>query len=98
MGTDSANGVALRENDHWVDFFDVAGFDRQVGLPLHIQGGGVVIRDAGYIVFAPDGSVTLVRGSHPFIEGDPTAIAAYCAAFLVRDGSQASFSRERHRR
>ena len=81
VGTDSGNGVTLRESDHWVDFFDAVGFDRQVGLPAHIQGGGVVIRDAGVIVFAPDGSITVVHGPHPFIEGDPAAIAAYCAAF-----------------
>jgi hypothetical protein len=81
VGTDAANGVTLQESDHWVDFFDVLGSDEQVGVPLHIQGGGLVIRDAGYIVFAPDGSITVVRGPHPFFQGDPAAIAKLCAAF-----------------
>jgi hypothetical protein len=81
VGTDTGNGVTLRENDHYVDHIDALGFDGQTGLELHIQGGGLVVRDAGFIVFAPDGSITAVHGPHPFIEGDPAAIVAYCAAF-----------------
>jgi hypothetical protein len=77
VGTDSANGITLRENDHFVDFTNSVGSDKEVGLPIHIQGGGVVIRDAGYILFNPDGSVAFIHGPHPFLEGDT---AAYCAA------------------
>jgi hypothetical protein len=82
VGTDTANGVTLSENDHWVDHVDFAtGSDKQTGIPIQIRDGGVVVRDAGYIVFAPDGSITVVHGPHSFIEGDPAAIATYCAAF-----------------
>ena len=80
VGTNSANGITLRETDHYVDFFNIAGYDKQVGLPIHIQDGGVVIRDAGYLLFNPDGSVAVIHGPHPQLEGDPAAIAAYCAA------------------
>jgi hypothetical protein len=77
VGTNSANGITLRETDHVVDFYNSAGYDKQVGLPIHIQDGGVVIRDAGYILFNPDGSVAFIHGPHPFLVGDT---AAYCAA------------------
>jgi hypothetical protein len=40
----------------------------------------VVIRDAGYLLFNPDGSVAVIHGPHPQLEGDPAAIAALCAA------------------
>ena len=80
VGTNSANGITLRETDHLVDFVNSAGYDKQVGLPIHIQDGGVVIRDAGYILFNPDESVAFIHGPHPQLEGDPAAIAAYCAA------------------
>lgn len=77
VGTDSANGITLRESDHFVDFPNADGSVKEVGLPIHIQGGGIVIRDAGYILFNPDGSVAFTHGPHPFLEGDT---AAYCAA------------------
>ena len=77
VGTDSANGITLRESDHFTDFVNADGSTKEVGLPIHIQGGGVVIRDAGYILFNPDGSVAFTHGPHPFLEGDT---AAYCAA------------------
>jgi hypothetical protein len=76
VGTDSANGITLRETDHFVDFIDSAGSDKQVGLPIHIQDGGVVIRDAGYLLFNPDGSVALIHGPHPQLEGDTAALCA----------------------
>lgn len=78
VGTDSANGTTLRETDHFVDFFNSAGYDKEVGLPIHIQDGGVIIRDAGYLLFNPDGSVAVIHGAHPQLEGDT---AALCAAF-----------------
>src|SRR5262249_26216968 len=34
---DSANGITLRETDHWVDFFNSAGYDKVTGLPIHIK-------------------------------------------------------------
>ena len=76
VGTDSANGITLRETDHYVDFFNSAGYDKEVGLPIHIQDGGVVIRDAGYILFNPDGSVVFIHGPHPQLEGDTAAVCA----------------------
>ena len=80
VGTDSANGITLRETDKFVDFFSSTGYLKEVGLPIHVQDGGVVIRDAGYLLFNPDGSVAVIHGPHPQLEGDPAAIAAYCAA------------------
>jgi hypothetical protein len=80
VGTDSANGITLRETDKFVDFINSAGYDKETGTPIHIQDGGVVIRDAGYLLFNPDGSVAVIHGPHPQLEGDPAAIAALCAA------------------
>jgi hypothetical protein len=80
VGTDTAKGVTLRDAVHYVDHFDSLGGDRQVGLTFHVQGagGGVVLRDAGYIAINPDGSTAFVHGPHPFLAGDT---AAFCAAF-----------------
>ena len=78
--THSANGITLRESDHVVDFYNSTGYTKETGLPIHIQDGGVVIRDAGYLLFNPDGSVAVIHGPHPQLEGNPAAIAAYCAA------------------
>ena len=80
VGTNSANGITLRETDHFVDFFSSTDNSKETGLPIHIQDGGVVIRDAGYLLFNPDGSVAVIHGPHPQLEGDPAAIAALCAA------------------
>ena len=77
VGTNSANGITLRETDHVVDFFNSAGYEKETGLPIHIQDGGVVIRDAGFVLFNPDGSVAVIHGPHPLLEGD---VAGYCAA------------------
>ena len=76
VGTDSANGITLRETDHYVDFFNSVGYVKEVGLPIHIQDGGIVIRDAGYILFNPDGSVAFIHGPHPQLEGDTAALCA----------------------
>ncbi len=78
IGTDSANGKTLSETDHNVDFFNAAGYDKTVGLPIHVRlsGGGVVIRDAGYVLFDPDGSVAFIRGPHPQLEGNTAALCA----------------------
>ena len=74
--TDSANGITLPETDHTVDFINAAGYDKETGLPIHIQDGGVVIRDAGYLLFNPDGSVAVIHGPHPQLEGDTAALCA----------------------
>jgi hypothetical protein len=76
VGTDSANGITLRETDHYVEFINSAGYDKTVGLPIHVQDGGVVIRDAGYVLFNPDGSVAFLHGPHPQLEGDTAAVCA----------------------
>jgi hypothetical protein len=80
VGTDSANGVTLRDSAHFVIFGQPDGTDKLVGLVIHIQllNGGVVTRDAGYLLRNPDGSFAIVHGPHPFSTGD---VAEYCAAF-----------------
>lgn len=80
VGTDSANGFTLPESDHFVDFIRADDTVKQVGLPVHIKlpNGSVLIRDAGYILIGPDGSITFTHGPHPFLTGD---VAQYCAAF-----------------
>jgi hypothetical protein len=74
--TDSANGITLTENDHFTDFINSVGYDKETGTPIHIQDGGLVIRDAGYILFNPDGSVAILHGPHPQLEGDTAALCA----------------------
>jgi len=78
VGTESANGTTLSESDHFVEFLNFStSVAKEVGLSFHIQDGGVVVRDAGYVVFNPDGSIAVVHGPHPILEGDT---AAFCAA------------------
>jgi hypothetical protein len=76
VGTNSANGITLRETDHVVDFYNSTGYVKETGLPIHVQDGGVVIRDAGYLLFNPDGTVALIHGPHPQLEGDTAAVCA----------------------
>jgi hypothetical protein len=78
VGTDTANGVTLRDATHYVDFFDSLGGVKEVGLDFHVQNDGLVLRDAGYLAINPDGSVAFVHGPHPFPTGD---ITPFCAAF-----------------
>jgi hypothetical protein len=54
------------------------GFDQAVGLPIHLQaaGGGLVIRDAGYLLLNPDGSIAIIHGPHPVPEGDTASVCA----------------------
>jgi hypothetical protein len=75
VGTESANGITLPESDHFVEFLSTGGA-KEVGLSTKIQGGAVVIRDAGYVLFNPDGSVAVIHGPHPFLEGDTAALCA----------------------
>ena len=68
--TISANGITLVERDRWTFTAYADGTFRQTGLTAHIQGpGGIVIRDAGQIVFNPDGSVNYIRGPHEQLSG-----------------------------
>jgi hypothetical protein len=74
--TISANGITLVERDRWTFTAYADGTFRQTGLTVHIQGpGGIVIRDAGQIVFNPDGSVNYIRGPHEQLLG-----ASFCPA------------------
>jgi hypothetical protein len=68
--TISANGITLVERDTWTFIFNADGTARDVGLTVHIQGpGGIVVRDAGQIVYNPDGSVNYIRGPHEQFSG-----------------------------
>ena len=80
IGTDTANGITLKESDHHVDMIDASSAVKEVGLPIHIQGvgGGLVIRDAGLLFFNPDGTLAYMHGPHPQLLGDT---ASLCAAF-----------------
>ena len=78
VGTDTANGVTLRDATHYVDIVDSLGGVKEVGLDFHVQNGGLILRNAGYLAINPDGSVAFVHGPHPFPTGD---ISAFCAAF-----------------
>jgi hypothetical protein len=73
--TISANGITLVERDRWTFTAYADGTFRQTGLTAHIHGpGGIVIRDAGQIVFNPDGSVSYVRPHEQFFG------ASFCPA------------------
>jgi hypothetical protein len=72
----SANGRALVERDRWTDTFYPDGSSRSVGLTVHVQGPhGIVQRDAGQLVFGPDGSVVAIHGPHPQFEGQSWCFA-----------------------
>ena len=76
-GTESANGITLRTSSHFVEFLNFAtGVPEEVGLTFKVQGGAVVIRDAGILVFNPDGTVGFIAGPHPSFEGDTAALCA----------------------
>ncbi|MEA2134069.1 MAG: hypothetical protein QOC68_1978 [Solirubrobacteraceae bacterium] len=67
--TITANGKTITERDTWTSFFYPDG-SRDVGLTVHIQGpGGIVVRDAGQIVRAADGTVLYTRGPHEQFSG-----------------------------
>jgi hypothetical protein len=68
--TISANGITLVERDTWTTTEYADGTSRAVGLTVHIQGpGGIVVRDAGQIVFNADGTVNYIRGPHEQFSG-----------------------------
>jgi hypothetical protein len=76
-GTESANGISLPTSSHFVEFLNFAtNGAKEVGLTFKVQDGGVAIRDAGILVFNPDGTVGFIAGPHPSFEGDTAALCA----------------------
>lgn len=67
--TISANGKTIVERDTWTVFFSPNSF-REVGLTVHIQGpGGIVVRDAGQVIYNADGTVAFTHGPHEQLNG-----------------------------
>jgi hypothetical protein len=67
----TANGKTIHERDSWTTVFYPDGTSRDTGLTVHIQGpGGIVMRDAGQIVYNADGTVAYVHGPHPQLSGE----------------------------
>ena len=64
--TISANGKTIVERDTWeTTFYADNGTSRATGSSVHIQGPrGIVVRDAGQVVFNADGSVSYSHGPH----------------------------------
>jgi hypothetical protein len=79
-GTDSANGVSLRDTADFTHTFDfTTGINGDLGVTTHviIPNGGIVLIDAGRVLSDEQGNLLFVAGNHQVISGD---IAAYCAA------------------
>jgi len=74
----SANGITLNERDRFNIFFDEDGV-REVGLWTHIQGPaeGIVLLDAGQLVFDADDNLVRAPGRHPQFFG-----ASFCDALV----------------
>jgi hypothetical protein len=51
--------------------YDTAELSTVTGLPFHLRSadGGVVIRDAGYVLFTEEG-IAVVHGPHPALLGE----------------------------
>lgn len=76
--TISANGTTIVERDRWTAFFASDG-SREVGLTVHIQGpGGIVVRDAGQIVWDANGDPLYLRGPHEQFSG-----VSFCPALAT---------------
>jgi hypothetical protein len=76
--TISANGKTIVERDTFTVFFSADG-SRDVGLFGHIQGpGGIVLRDAGQIVYDAAGNPEYVIGPHPQFAG-----ASFCPGLTL---------------
>jgi hypothetical protein len=67
----SANGRTLFERDRITEIYTPDGH-REVGLWTHIQGDhtGLVLRDAGRLVFDGDGNLLRADGPHPQYFGE----------------------------
>jgi hypothetical protein len=74
----SANGITLFERDQINIFFDNDGV-REVGLwaQLTLPHGGIVLLDAGQLVFDSDDNLEYARGRHPLFFG-----ASFCDALM----------------
>jgi len=72
-----ANGKTLVERDTYTRTFYADDTKRDTGLTTHIQGpgAGLVMLDAGQVVYDPDGTVAYVHGPHPQLFG-----ASFCDA------------------
>jgi hypothetical protein len=74
----AANGKTLYEEDHWTNVFYPDGTATTTGTHTHIRGDrGIVLRDAGRIVEAPDGTVEFMAGKWPQYSG-----ATFCHELL----------------
>lgn len=75
----TANGKTLFENDHYNNTFAADGTSTGTGSIAHIQGqhGGIVLRDAGRIVFDADKNPTFIAGPHPQFLGQ-----TFCSALM----------------
>ena len=74
-----ANGITLRERDVWNNALRPDGSVVTRGVSVHIQGpGGIVQRDAGRVVFDPDGNPVTIDGPHPQLERQ-----TFCAALAA---------------
>ncbi|MEY2515350.1 MAG: hypothetical protein QOJ89_2708 [bacterium] len=75
--TISANGKTIVERDTWQITVYADGTSRFTGSSVHIQGpGGIVVRDAGQVVFDADGNVSYSRGPHEQLVDD----VSFCPA------------------
>jgi hypothetical protein len=81
--TATANGKTLRTNYPTVFITSFpSGSTVQVGLRASyaVPGAGLVLLDAGRIIFDPSGDVVFEAGTHDLQNGNVTAFCAYFAA------------------
>lgn len=72
------NGVTLYERDRLVTIFTPDSI-RQIGLWEHVQGAhGMVVLDAGQLVFDSDWNLIREPGRHSFYHGE----SSFCPGFL----------------
>jgi hypothetical protein len=77
--TASANGKTLSTNYPLVFITDDDGADIRVGLrnAYHVPGAGVVLLDAGRLVFDADGDLVFEAGQHQLLNGSVDAFCGY---------------------